>query len=298
MTAAASAVAAGLSVAMLILGVGKMATRQAPAHRPPHSRVRRRGPGVVARYRHGRLLAERLRRAGIRLDAGMFVTCVAVCAGIAAVSPILLLGMPLLAPAAAGAVILAAAAVVRSADRRHVDRVAAQLPQVSHQLAAALAAGLSLRQALTRAARDAPDPIAGELRGAVDELELGARIETALEGLAARVPARDVRVMVTAILVQRRTGGNLARALASLADRLEERSRLARELKGATAQARMTAWLVAALPLAAGVMAEVAAPGTLQGALGQAPGPALLAVSAGMYAIGVVWVRRIGSVPP
>ena len=141
MTAAASAVAAGLSVAMLILGVGKMATRQAPAHRPPHSRVRRRGPGVVARYRHGRLLAERLRRAGIRLDAGMFVTCVAVCAGIAAVSPILLLGMPLLAPAAAGAVILAAAAVVRSADRRHVDRVAAQLPQVSHQLAAALAAG-------------------------------------------------------------------------------------------------------------------------------------------------------------
>lgn len=297
MTSTASAVAAGLSVVMLVLGVGKMATHPAPVRRASTSATRGHRPGPVARHRHGRLLAERLRRAGIRLQPETFLAGVAVCAAAAAVAPMVVLGMPLLAPAAGGAVVLAAAAVVRSADRRHVDRVAAQLPQVSHQLAAALAAGLSLRQALTRAARDAPQPIAGELQGAVDELALGARIETALEGLAARVPARDVRVMVTAILVQRRTGGNLARALAILADRLEERSRLARELKGATAQARMTAWLVAALPLAAGVMAEVAAPGTLQGALGRPPGPALLAVSAGMYAIGVVWVRRIGSVP-
>jgi len=71
-------------------------------------------------------------------------------------------------------------------------------------------AGLSLRQALARAARDAPEPCREELRRAVDELALGSRLESALEGLVARVPVHDLRIMVTAILVQRRTGGNLA----------------------------------------------------------------------------------------
>jgi tight adherence protein B len=104
--------------------------------------------------------------------------------------------------------------------------------------------------------------------------------------------------MVTAILVQLKTGGNLARALASLSERLDERGRLARELRGATAQARMTAWLVAALPLGAGAMAEIAAPGTLAHALGEGPGPMLLAVSAGLYGLGVLWIRRIGRVEP
>ncbi len=195
-------------------------------------------------------------------------------------------------------VVAAAASVVRSADRRHLARVEAQLPGVAQQLAAALQAGLSLRQALARAARDAPEPCRQELARAVDELALGSRLEAALEGLAARVPVHDLRIMVTAILVQRRTGGNLARALSGLAVRLEERGQLARELRGATAQARMTAWLVAALPLGAAVMAEVAAPGTLARVLGEGPGLPLLAASLTLYGAGVLWIRRIGRVEP
>ena len=130
------------------------------------------------------------------------------------------------------------------------------------------------------------------------ELELGSRLEAALEGLAERVPAHDLRIMVTAILVQRRTGGNLARALGALSDRLEERARLARELRGATAQARMTAWLVAALPLGGAVMTEIAAPGTLARTLGQGIGSRPPGASAGLYALGVLGIRRIGRVEP
>lgn len=288
--------AAGVSAVLFVLGCMRL-VRTAPSQATPAaarlpSRARRTGsrhPAMAA-------LSVRLVRGGIPLAPGRFVALVVAVAVVAALAPVVVLGMPWLAPAGAGVTVLAAAALVRSCDRRHVDRVAGQLPQVSHQLAAALAAGLSLRQALARAARDAPQPVAGELAGVVDELALGARIDASLEGLARRVPARDMRVLVTAILVQRRTGGNLARALAVLADRLEERSRMERELRGATAQARMTAWLVAALPLGAGVMAEVAAPGTLARTFGQPPGPALLAVSTALYAVGVVWVRRIGRV--
>jgi tight adherence protein B len=204
--------------------------------------------------------------------------------------------LPQAAPAAAGFVLVGARAAVGAGDSRRLTRVEGQLPQVAHALAAALSAGLSLRQALGRVARDAPEPVAGELRACVDELALGARVETALAGLAERLPSRDMRVMVTAILVQRRTGGNLARALAVLAERLDERARLERELRGATAQARLTAWLVAALPVGAGLMAEVASPGTLQRTLGEPPGSVLAVTAALLYATGVVWVRRIGRV--
>ncbi len=292
MSPAVPALVAGLSAAMLVLGL----VRLSRAPRAPAGTAEARGRPRARPSRFADQLDARLGRGGIAMSARAFVGAVAVVAACAAAAPVVVMGTPWLAPAGAGLTVLAAAAVVRSCDRRYVERVAGQLPQVCHQLAAALAAGLSLRQALARAARDAPEPIAGELAGAVDELALGARLDGVLEGMAARVPARDLRVLVTAILVQRRTGGNLARALATMADRLEERARMARELRGATAQARMTAWLVAALPLGAGVMAEIAAPGTLARTFGAGPGPALLAVSSALYGIGVAWVRHIGRV--
>ena len=194
--------------------------------------------------------------------------------------------------------IVAARAIVGSADARYLSRVARQLPGVADQLAGALGAGLSLRQAIGRAARDAPEPAAGELRGLAGDLAVGARVDEALERFADRLPDRDLGIMVTAILVQRRTGGDLARALGDIGARLEERARLARELRGATAQARLTAWLVAALPAVAGLAVEAAAPGTLSRALGHGPGLALLLVAGALQVVGVVLIRRIARVEP
>jgi tight adherence protein B len=293
----AAAVVAGASVALLVVGVGRLlSSRDGSA--APGPRAGRAGPRAIASRPAGRRLGARLARAGIPLGPDAFVALVAVAAVGAGALALAATRSPLAVPVAMALAIAAAASVVRSADRRHLARVESQLPGVAQQLAAALQAGLSLRQALARAARDAPEPCREELRRAVDELSLGSRLETALEGLVARVPAHDLRIMVTAILVQRRTGGNLARALAGLAARLEERAQLARELRGATAQARMTAWLVAALPLGAAVMAEIAAPGTLARVLGEGPGLPLLTVSAALYGAGVLGIRRIGRVEP
>jgi tight adherence protein B len=293
-----AAVAAGASVALLVAGAGRFLSARSAGPAPGAPGRRTTGPGPIASRPAGRRLGQRLARAGIPVGPDAFVVLVAAAAVAAGALALAATRSPFSVPVGVGAVVAAAAGVVRSADRRHLDRVSAQLPGVAQQLAAALQAGLSLRQALARAARDAPEPCREELRRVVDELALGSRLESALEGLVARVPAHDLRIMVTAILVQRRTGGNLARALSGLAVRLEERGQLARELRGATAQARMTAWLVAALPLGAGVMAEIAAPGTLARVLGAGPGPPLLAVSATLYGAGVLWIRRIGRVEP
>lgn len=295
MNAGVLAPVAGLSAVLVVAGLARlMAVRRLPG--PARPARADRAPGPVARTRWGRVLARRLERGGMAFGPGALVGMVAGGAGVAAFAVAGPLGLPWLIPAVVAIVVAGAATFVRSGEGRRLARIEGQLPRAAHALAASLAAGLSLRQALARAARDLPDPLAEELRTTVDELRLGARIEGALENLMARVPARDLRVMVTAILVQRHTGGDLARALSVLADRLDERVRLARELRGATAQARVTAWMVAALPVAAGVMAEVAAPGTLRGALGQPPGSLLAMVSAAMYALGVLWIRRIGRV--
>ena len=290
-----AALAAGGSVAAIVLGAGRLL-----ADRPamPGARRRARRAAGAARRRAGGSPRDSSGRASPsgRTPSWPSSRPSAVCAAALGLAAARDAGWP--ASSAAVAVVAGAVALVRSADRRHLARVEGQLPGVAQQLAAAIHAGLSLRQALARAARDAPEPIRAELERAVAELALGGRLEGALEGLAARVPAHDLRIMVTAILVQRRTGGNLARALADLSERIEERAQLERELRGATAQARMTAWLVAALPLAGAAMAEIAAPGTLARILGSGPGPALLVASTALYAVGLLWIRRIGRVEP
>ena len=193
-------------------------------------------------------------------------------------------------------VVCAARAVLASADRRYVRRIAGQLPAIASALASAVSAGLSLRQALARAARDSPEPTRTELARVAGELALGSRLEESLDGLAERLPDPDLRIMVTAILVQRQTGGNLARALADLAERLDERVRLEREVRGATAQARMSAWLVVGLPAVAGVVIELAAPGALARALGQGIGLVLLCFSLALGVMGVILIRRLARV--
>jgi tight adherence protein B len=127
-------------------------------------------------------------------------------------------------------------------------------------------------------------------------LDLGARVDDALSRLHERLPDADLGLLVTAILVQRRTGGDLARALRDMSSRLEERRRLAREVRGATAQARATAWMVAALPLLGAALAESASPGLIARSLGHGVGLAILIVSVALQAAGVLIIRRIAAV--
>jgi tight adherence protein B len=291
MTASLGAAAlAGLSAVLAVAGGRRIAARAAAAPRAVRRAAR------VERWAPGRALAARVHRCALPVGPDAFTALAALAMAGAAAACVAVLHLPVLAPGAAAGVALIAAAILASADRRHAERLEGQLPGVARQLSGAVGAGLSLAQALARAAADAPEPAGGELRRVADELALGARVEDALGALAERVSSHDLRVMVTAILVQRRSGGNMARALAGLADRLDDRARLSRELRGATAQARMTAWMVAALPVAGGAMAELAAPGTLARTLGGGMGPVLLAASASLYAVGAVWIRRIGRV--
>jgi tight adherence protein B len=238
-------------------------------------------------------LAERLERAGAPVGPAGFLALAAAGGLVAAALAGAVARTPIAALLAAGAVCLAARGYLASADRRYLGRIAGQVPGVAQQMAGALSAGVSLYQAIARAGADAPEPAASELRRVAADLGLGARVDEALAALIARVPDPGLAIMVTAILVQRRSGGNLAGALADLAGRLEDRARLAKEVAGASAQARASAWIVVALPLAGGMLVEASSPGTLARTLGHGPGLALLAVSLAIQAAGALVIRRL-----
>ncbi|MBL6633400.1 MAG: type II secretion system F family protein [Thermoleophilia bacterium] len=253
--------------------------------------------GLAMRLPGGGALSVRIRRAGLPVgpDAILLAS-----AG-AGVSAALVLLAVFRRPVVASLGLLVGLVVLRvalsAADRRYMRRVGDAMPAVAQMLAGAVAAGLSLRQALIRAARDTPDPLGAELRQAASEMELGARVDDALAAMAARLPDPDLGLLVTAILVQRRTGGDLARALRDMSGRLEERARLARELRGATAQARATAWMVAALPVMGAALAEAAAPGLIARTASSPAGIAVLVASVGLQALGILIIRRIAAVP-
>ncbi len=238
-------------------------------------------------------LGTALARAGVSIAPDVFLAGTLACAGSMGLVAWMLVKSPVVSLVGAAAVGAAGWSVVASAERRYLDRFAAQLPVVAQQLAGAIGAGLSLRQAIARAARDAPEPAASELRTLSADLELGERIDNALQDAVARLPDPGLRTMVTAIMVQRVVGGDLARALTDLAAGLEERTALEREARSATAQARMSAWLVAGLPLAGGVLVEIVSPGTLARTIGHGPGLGLLLVATVLQVVGVVIIRRI-----
>lgn len=247
----------------------------------------------IRRSRRVAALGTALTRAGFAIAPDLFVVATCAAAGSMGVTAWTLVRSPVVSAVVAVAVAAAAWSVVASAERRYLDRFAAQLPVVAQQLASALGAGLSLRQAIARAARDAPQPAGDEFRMLSADLELGARLDTALRDAVARLPDPGLRTLVTAITVQRVVGGDLARALTDLAAGLEERTALEREARSATAQARMSAWLVAGLPLAGGILVEVVSPGTLARTIGHGPGLGLLIVATALQVVGVVLIRRI-----
>jgi tight adherence protein B len=171
-------------------------------------------------------------------------------------------------------------------------RVSAQVPALAEGLAASLAAGRSLAQAVTDAAGTTPEPLGRQIGDAARAVALGERVEVALRDLGerARDPALDV--VIAAVAIQRRSGGDLAHALDALAARLNERQRLDAELRSATAQARMTGVIVAVLPVAAGLAFELARPGSVVD-LALGPGKPLLGGFLAAQCLALVLIRRV-----
>jgi tight adherence protein B len=138
---------------------------------------------------------------------------------------------------------------VRHRRNRRLGAFEEQLPEAIELIGRALRAGHPLSSGFKMAADDSSEPIAGELRRVFEEQRFGLPVPDSLLNLADRMGLMDVRILVTAILIQREVGGNLAEILDNLARVVRERFTIRRQLRVFTAQGRMTGYLLAVLPL-------------------------------------------------
>ncbi len=189
-----------------------------------------------------------------------------------------------------------AAWAISSRRRRYRLAVERSLPEVATAVADSLAAGRSLRASLPAAAAYLDGPPAAELARLGAELDLGAGTAEAVAAWRARMRSERVDAFAAALLSQRLAGGDLAGLLRRFAAGAAERDRVAEDAKSATAQARFTGLLVVAMPTGGALFAELVQPGFLAKLLGSPAAAILLALAAGLQAIGFVAIRRLSRV--
>jgi tight adherence protein B len=138
---------------------------------------------------------------------------------------------------------------LKFAASRRARKFETQLPDVLTLVASSLATGFSLLQALDAVARDADEPAAKEFSRALAETRIGAELTDSLDHLADRMDSRNMRWTTMAIDIQRQVGGNLAETLRSTAETLRDRQALARHVKALSAEGRLSAYILIALPI-------------------------------------------------
>jgi tight adherence protein B len=196
-----------------------------------------------------------------------------------------------------GAALLAPRAVVWRRER-YTRRLGEGAAIAATRIADALASGHTTRAAITIAGRGLEGPIGQELSRVAVDLEVGATTDFALAAFRERAASRRVDLLVAALRLQRRSGGNLAGLLRDIATAVEDQSRLEAEARAETAQARFTSTVVLAMPFCVLGMGELAAPGMVGRMAGSALGAWLLGTAVAMQAGGAVLVRRLARVDP
>jgi tight adherence protein B len=153
--------------------------------------------------------------------------------------------IPLVAALIGGALPLAYVAVKR---RRRLRRFEENFPEALDLLNRAVRAGHAFTTGLGMIASEASEPLAGEFRTTFEEQNFGLPLRDALQNLAERVPLIDVRFFVTALLIQKETGGNLSEILENLAHVIRDRFRIYRDVRAKSAHGRLTAGILIVLP--------------------------------------------------
>lgn len=167
-----------------------------------------------------------------------------------------------------------------------------QLPDTLQLLASSLRAGYSLLQGLDAVSQEVSDPTGRELRRVVLETRLGRDMEAALEDLAGRMQSKDFDWVVMAIRIQREVGGNLAELLTSVADTMISRERLRREVSALTAEGRLSAIIVGALPLVIGMVITVLNPGYINALFTTSLGKMMLLAATVLTLVGFFWMKK------
>lgn len=183
--------------------------------------------------------------------------------------------------------------VLRLSVRRRVRAFEEQLPGTLALLAGALRAGHSFTTALEGAIREVDEPAHSELRRAAVEHRLGRPVPEALRGVSDRMQSTDLRWVVTAIAIQQEVGGNLAELLDNVAATLRDRASLVRSVRALSAEGRLSAWVIGAMPFVMFVVMSLLNPDYTSMLYSTAVGRVAMALAAVLMAVGAFWLSKL-----
>ncbi len=278
-----------LQNAQVDAGVGK---RGATSSRRLHTTLRTIG-ARLEKIRPANTLDERMQQAGWPMLGSEFQAIMAGCGlivglltGLLTLSPIhVVLGFIV------GVVGCLMALTIRI--QRRQKAFADQLEDMLNMTANALRAGFSFMQALDYIANEMADPVRSEVRRVVTDVNMGLPLEESLNNMTRRVNSPDFNLVVTAVLIQRQVGGNLARVLDTISGTINDRIRMRREVNTLTAQGKMSAWVVGGLPIFIGIVMQIIMPGYLDPIFTSEIGQIAAAVCAVLMLIGFIIIRSI-----
>ncbi|MFA9431660.1 type II secretion system F family protein [Egicoccus sp. AB-alg2] len=177
--------------------------------------------------------------------------------------------------------------------RARIEEFVAQLPEFARTLSNATSAGRSLHSALQLAANELDEPAATELRLVSEQLRIGASVDDALETLKRRLPSRELAVLVSTLVIQQRTGGDVVTALRDMAETLETRKDLRREVRTIVSGAVQTGYVTGGMGLGLILLMNVVYGGMIDAMARRPLGQLALLVAASLYALAFVLVRRM-----
>jgi len=177
--------------------------------------------------------------------------------------------------------------------KKRMKRFLQLLPDALDLMSRGLSAGHAFTEALHMVAAEMPEPIATEFRKTYEEQNLGLSLKLALENLVHRMPLLDLRMCITAILIQRETGGNLSEILDNLAHVVRERFKILRQARVHTAHGRFTGYVLLGLPAFLAVALSYINPDLMGLLFRERIGQMMLITAMVLQAVGYVWIRKV-----
>ncbi len=183
--------------------------------------------------------------------------------------------------------------MLRFVSARRIQQFEGQIGSALVIMANSMRAGFSFMQALETVGREMTDPIASEFRRVLREMNLGIPTEQALINMGERVGSKDLDLVVTAILIQRQVGGNLAEVLTNISGTIRGRIQLARELRVLTAQGKISGMIIGLLPFFLGILLFIINRDYILTLFTDSRGLMLLGAGVVSQVIGLLLVRKI-----
>lgn len=244
----------------------------------------------------GSVLYRELQAADVKMRPEEFITIWIVVALVPALLAAMFTGNSVLSIVLAVAGTVTPIVIIKSKQKSRVKKFDEQLSDALMICCSCLRSGLSFMQAMETISKDMDAPISTEFETCLKEVSMGASMDDALDNMGKRIKSKHLALMISAVLVQRQTGGNLSQILETLSDTIRDRMKLKKQLKTATSSGKMSGTIVGAMPVILLGMFSIVNYDFVKVLFTETRGHIALAIAAGLELMAFLAIKKITTV--